>query len=45
MLEVQQKNLDGGAIDGLVDITADAAQLQARRVLRQLVAERDGAGA
>jgi phenylpropionate dioxygenase-like ring-hydroxylating dioxygenase large terminal subunit len=37
MLEAQQKNLKGGAIDGLVHITADAAQMQARRMLDELV--------
>jgi len=37
MLEAQQKNLDGGAIDGLVDINADTAQLQARRILAELM--------
>ena len=41
MLEAQQKNLKGGAIDGLVHITADAAQLQARRMLDELVPRRD----
>ena len=38
ILELQQANVDGGSIDGLVDITADAAQLQARRMLRQMMA-------
>ena len=37
MLEAQQKNLKGGAIDGLIHITADAAQMQARRMLDELV--------
>ena len=37
MLEAQQKNVDGGAIDGLIHINADAAQLQARRMLDELV--------
>ena len=37
MLEAQQKNLKGGAIDGLVHISADAAQMQARRMLDELV--------
>jgi phenylpropionate dioxygenase-like ring-hydroxylating dioxygenase large terminal subunit len=37
MLEAQQKNLSGGSIDGLVHITADAAQIQARRMLEELV--------
>ena len=38
ILELQQKNVAGGSIEGLVDISADAAQLQARRMLRQLAA-------
>ena len=38
ILELQQNNVAGGSIDGLVDITADAAQLQARRMMRQLAA-------
>ena len=38
ILELQQKNVAGGSIDGLVDITADAAQLQARRMMRALAA-------
>ena len=37
MLEAQQKNLSGGAIDGLIHVTADAAQLQARRMLDELL--------
>ena len=37
MLEAQQKNLKGGAIDGLIHISADAAQIQARRMLDELV--------
>ena len=37
MLEAQQKNLSGGSIDGLIHITADAAQIQARRMLDELV--------
>jgi phenylpropionate dioxygenase-like ring-hydroxylating dioxygenase large terminal subunit len=37
MLEAQQKNLKGGAIDGLIHIAADAAQIQARRMLDELV--------
>jgi hypothetical protein len=36
MLEAQQKNLKSGAIDGLIHIGADAAQLQARRMLEEL---------
>jgi len=37
MLEAQQKNLKGGALDGLMHIPADAAQLQARRMLDEMV--------
>jgi phenylpropionate dioxygenase-like ring-hydroxylating dioxygenase large terminal subunit len=37
MLEAQQKNVKGGALDGLIHIGADAAQLQARRMLDELV--------
>jgi phenylpropionate dioxygenase-like ring-hydroxylating dioxygenase large terminal subunit len=37
MIEAQQKNLDGGKLDGLVDINADTAQLYARRVLDDLI--------
>jgi phenylpropionate dioxygenase-like ring-hydroxylating dioxygenase large terminal subunit len=36
MLEAQQKKLQGGAIDGLIHIAADGAQLQARRMLDEL---------
>ena len=37
-----EANRCGGSLDGLVDIAADAAQLQARRMLGQLISE-DGA--
>ena len=37
MLEAVQANRCGGSLDGLVDIAADAAQLQARRMLGQLI--------
>jgi phenylpropionate dioxygenase-like ring-hydroxylating dioxygenase large terminal subunit len=37
MLEAQQKQLKGGSIDGLIHITADAAQMQARRMLDEMV--------
>jgi phenylpropionate dioxygenase-like ring-hydroxylating dioxygenase large terminal subunit len=37
MLEAQQRNLRGGALEGLVDISADAAQLQVRRILADLI--------
>ena len=36
MLEAQQKNVKAGALDGLIHISADAAQLQARRMLEEL---------
>ncbi len=43
MLEAQQKNLSGGALDGLIDVATDAGQLQVRRVLDGLIrAERVG---
>jgi phenylpropionate dioxygenase-like ring-hydroxylating dioxygenase large terminal subunit len=38
MLEAVQRNRRGGSLEGLVDIGADAAQLQARRMLSQLIA-------
>ena len=38
MIEAQQKKLDGAALDGLVDIIADTAQLQARRILGDMIA-------
>jgi phenylpropionate dioxygenase-like ring-hydroxylating dioxygenase large terminal subunit len=38
LLEAQQRNLDGGSIAGLRNIRADAAQLQARRMLEALIA-------
>jgi phenylpropionate dioxygenase-like ring-hydroxylating dioxygenase large terminal subunit len=37
MLEAVQLNRRGGSLDGLVDIAADAAQLQARRMLDQMI--------
>jgi hypothetical protein len=37
MLEAVQANRHGGSLEGLVDIAADAAQLQARRMLDQLI--------
>jgi hypothetical protein len=37
MLEAVQANRRGGSLDGLVDIAADAAQLQARRMLDRLI--------
>jgi phenylpropionate dioxygenase-like ring-hydroxylating dioxygenase large terminal subunit len=44
MVEAQQANLRGGALDGLIDINADNAQLQARRVLDGLIAEEASRG-
>ena len=38
MLEAVQANRHGGSLEGLIDIAADAAQLQARRMLDQLIA-------
>jgi phenylpropionate dioxygenase-like ring-hydroxylating dioxygenase large terminal subunit len=37
MLEAVQANRRGGSLEGLVDIAADAAQLQARRMLDQMI--------
>jgi hypothetical protein len=37
ILEAEQKNLCGGDISNLIDLTADAAQLRARRMLKQLI--------
>ena len=46
VLEQQQQMLQSGSIDGLFDIPNDAAQLQMRRIMRQLAAaEGDGARA
>lgn len=38
VLEQQQKKVQGGSIEGLFDIPNDAAQLQMRRMMRQLAA-------
>jgi phenylpropionate dioxygenase-like ring-hydroxylating dioxygenase large terminal subunit len=38
MVEAQQKKLAGNSLDGLIDINADTAQLQARRMLSELMA-------
>jgi phenylpropionate dioxygenase-like ring-hydroxylating dioxygenase large terminal subunit len=38
MIAAQQRNLRAGALDGLIDINADQAQLQARRILADLIA-------
>ena len=37
MLEAQQRNLEGGDLSGLVDVATDAAQLQVRRILDDLI--------
>ena len=37
MLEAQQRNLPGGALDGLIDVATDAGQLQVRRLLDELI--------
>jgi hypothetical protein len=34
-----QTNCDGGSLEGLIDISADAAQLQARRMLQRLIGD------
>jgi phenylpropionate dioxygenase-like ring-hydroxylating dioxygenase large terminal subunit len=39
ILEAVQTNRTGGSLDGLIHITADAAQLQARRMLSAMIAE------
>jgi phenylpropionate dioxygenase-like ring-hydroxylating dioxygenase large terminal subunit len=36
-LEAVQTNRDGGSLDGLIHVTADAAQLQARRMLNAMI--------
>jgi phenylpropionate dioxygenase-like ring-hydroxylating dioxygenase large terminal subunit len=37
ILEAVQSNRTGGSLDGLIHITADAAQLQARRMLNSMI--------
>jgi phenylpropionate dioxygenase-like ring-hydroxylating dioxygenase large terminal subunit len=37
ILEAVQANRTGGSLDGLIDVNADAAQLQARRMLSQMI--------
>jgi phenylpropionate dioxygenase-like ring-hydroxylating dioxygenase large terminal subunit len=37
MLEAQQQNLAGAALDGLVDVATDAGQLQVRRALDAMI--------
>jgi phenylpropionate dioxygenase-like ring-hydroxylating dioxygenase large terminal subunit len=36
-LEAVQTNREGGSLDGLIHVTADAAQLQARRMLNAMI--------
>jgi phenylpropionate dioxygenase-like ring-hydroxylating dioxygenase large terminal subunit len=43
MIELQQKKLSGSSLDGLVDINADTAQLQARRMLADMIARENAA--
>ena len=38
MIEAQQKNLEGGSVDGLVDINADNPPIQMRRIMDKLIA-------
>ena len=38
MIDAQQKNLASSSLDGLVDITGDGPQLQARRMIDRLIA-------
>lgn len=46
ILEAVQGNRTGGSLDGLIDVNADAAQLQARRMLGRLIdAERQAIAA
>ncbi len=42
MLEAQQRNLAGGALDGLIDVATDVAQLQVRRILDDLIRSEAG---
>ena len=42
LLEAQQRNLNAGSIAGLQNIRADAAQIQARRMLDALIAAESG---
>jgi hypothetical protein len=37
ILEAVQSNRPGGSLDGLIHVAADAAQLQARRMLAALI--------
>jgi phenylpropionate dioxygenase-like ring-hydroxylating dioxygenase large terminal subunit len=41
MLEAEQLNVRGGALENMVDIPNDAAQLQSRRILRRLIEEEE----
>jgi hypothetical protein len=42
MLEAVQENRVGGALDGLIHVGADAAQLQARRMLSLMIGAEQG---
>ena len=44
MLEAQQLRVNGGALENMIDIPNDAAQLQSRRILRRLIDEEEAAG-
>jgi hypothetical protein len=39
ILEAMQTNRHGGSLEGLIDISTDAAQLQARRMLQRLISD------
>jgi hypothetical protein len=39
ILEAVQTNCDGGSLEGLIDISPHAAQLQARRMLQRLISD------
>lgn len=45
MIEAQQRKLDGGSLAGLIDINADTAQLQARRMLDEMTRRENPSGA
>jgi phenylpropionate dioxygenase-like ring-hydroxylating dioxygenase large terminal subunit len=42
ILEAVQTNRVGGSLDGLIHVAADAAQLQARRMLRTMIGAEQG---
>jgi hypothetical protein len=41
MIQARQKNLDGGSVEGLMDINADNPPLQMRRIMDNLIAAED----